>query len=149
SWAGQIVSIDQSPKHTAARRTLMVGFALNSARARAPDFELALHIGIDRGSALELDRALNLDRALKLDRALDRDIALALNSARALGIDIEHALARDRVLARVRAIDRSLSCARHLGSAIMRHQIITAERSAGFVEAYNTFDRNLTNGEAS
>jgi hypothetical protein len=116
SWSGRIVSIDSSPQRTAARRALMMGFALDLDRDR--------------------DRALDRDLALARAFARDRALALALDLDRALA----RALARDRALARALARAR----ARDLVSVIMKHGIITAERSAGFVEACNTLDRTLS-----
>jgi hypothetical protein len=167
SWAERIVRVEASPKQTAARRAFMLGFALDRTfdralhhdrdrtldRARALDrtFDRALHLTVDLARDLDrtLDLALTLARTLDLDLALDR--ALDLDLARALDRDRDRDRDRDHVLvvALSRARDRVLARGRSLASMIVRHRMITAERSAGFAEACKNLDGHSTNRGAS
>lgn len=172
-WAEQVVRVDGSPQQTAARRALIIVFAL------ALDLALAL----DRVRALDIDRALDRvrDLALALDRDRDLALARALALALALALDLDRALDLDLARVRVRALDPALDRARvHdpaldlyrvrdrvrvidrvraldlapvldlaldlyqiLGSIITDHRIIAIERSEEFVKACNTLDRHL------
>ena len=83
SWAGRIVSAGSSPQQTAARRALMMGFAL----------------GRDR------DRDLGFDLALELARDLDRNHGPALDLG---SIIINHGIMTDEQRARIAEASHTL-----------------------------------------
>src|SRR5262249_8123400 len=72
-WARRIVKVDPSPKRTAARRAMMIGFAL----ALALDREFDRDMDFDRALDIARARARDLDQDMDFDRARARDIAVA------------------------------------------------------------------------
>jgi energy-coupling factor transporter ATP-binding protein EcfA2 len=86
-------------------------------------------------------RAFMMGFGLVLARALTRARDFALDLDRAVDCAIAIAIAIDRAIDRDRDRDRDLFS---LGSFVIRHDMITAERSAGFAKACNTFHRYLS-----
>jgi len=159
SWTDWIVSIGSSPQNTAARRALMMGFALalniDHDLAHPRDLDRTLDLDRDLGRALDLARAL--DQTLDFDRDLGRALDRTLNRVRdrTLVRDLARddrpgsvVFDRDFVRARSRARSRARDLIRNLGFVIMESGTITAERIES-AKAHHTLDRYLMSPEAS
>jgi hypothetical protein len=139
SWAGWIVSVGSSPRQTAARRALVLGFALALARA------LAVACADESVRVYELSHVLDVAGTLAVDLAraltLAGTWALAGTPVLARTYEISLVSALDRARTYARAVDR----ARNLGSVLIDQGMIAAERSAGLAEACGILDRHFSN----
>jgi hypothetical protein len=174
SWIGRIVSVGSSPQQTAARRALILGYAialiLALARVRALDFDRALaqssvfEHAVEFNNALARARdfdqtrvhaqtlALNLEHAIDRARAIDFTIARSFDRARAdsrpRGRALDIARALDYARSMDQTLDHALDRAFALSSMIVEHTMVTAERSPAFTDACRNLE-DFKNGVAS
>ncbi len=136
------MQVELSPKKTAAKRAVLIAFALDLdlaldfALASAPDvaLNLALDLAFDRAIALprDIDRdreiAIALALALDLDLDLSRDIEISRDIARDVARDVilNH---RPRTFVRARTLDLSI--------IIMHPGMIKGERNSVCLPVWN------------